>query len=234
MIQEARTRMSPEFILFDLDQTLYSHESGLQQEIGRRIQMWVCDFLDLSWDEAGLVRRDYFERYGTTLNGLVIEKDINADGYLAFVHDVPVEAYLKPDPSLGKMLAALPLRRVVYTNATKEYSRRVLSTLGVEHCFERVIGIEDVGLCNKLYKEGYERALALLGAQGDACIMIEDSVRNLAAAKGLGLSTVLLRQNAAQGPRHDVDENVDFVVSNVLDVGKVVQDLLDDDDCCGN
>jgi putative hydrolase of the HAD superfamily len=218
--------MSPEFILFDLDQTLYPRESGLQQEVGRRIQVWVCDYLELSWDEAGLVRRDYFERYGTTLNGLIIDRDMDPDGYLAFVHDIPVDVYLKRDPALARMLAALPQRRVVYTNATKEYSWRVLGALGVEDCFERVIGIEDVGLCNKLYQEAYERALALLGAQGDECIMIEDSVRNLAAAKALGFATVLLRQNTAQELRDDADKNADFVVGNVLEVGRVVEGLL--------
>ena len=49
-------------ILFDLDQTLYPRDCGLQQEVGRRIQAWVCEHLELTWEEGYDVRRDYFVR----------------------------------------------------------------------------------------------------------------------------------------------------------------------------
>jgi putative hydrolase of the HAD superfamily len=213
-------------ILFDLDQTLYRRESGLQQEVGRRIQTWLCDRLGLPWDQAGVLRRDYFVRYGTTLNGLMVEKGIDAHDYLTFVHDIPVEAYLKPDRALAGMLAALPLRRVVYTNATQEYSWRVLVALGVCGCFERVIGIEDVGLRNKLYRKAYERVLALLDVQGDECIMVEDSARNLSAAKTLRITTVLVAQDGTRELIGNDDGSVDFVLGDILDVGQVVGDLV--------
>jgi putative hydrolase of the HAD superfamily len=217
--------MPLKFILFDLDETLYSRESGLLKEVGRRIQAWVADHLGLTWEEAYHVRRDYFFRYGTTLNGLIIERNIDTDDYLAFVHDIPVEDYLKPSPTLGKMLTALPLQRVIYTNATTEYSWRVLSALGVSDCFERVIGIDDVGLRNKIYRDAYECALALLGARGPECIMVEDSARNLQAAKALGLTTILVGQDGSTEPSARTEESVDFFLDDVLDVGAVVQDL---------
>jgi putative hydrolase of the HAD superfamily len=218
--------MPYKFILFDLDQTLYPSESGLQQEVGRRIQNWVSNYLKLSWDEAYEVRKDYYTRYGTTLNGLLVEREIDASDYLAFVHDIPVETYLGPDVALDAMLDALPLRRVVYTNATTEYSWRVLRVLGIDERFERVISIEDVGLRNKLYRDGHERALTLLGAQGNECIMVEDSVRNLKAAKALGMTTLLVRQAGVLGLAEESDGSVDHVLDHVLDVGPVVTGLL--------
>jgi putative hydrolase of the HAD superfamily len=213
--------MSFEFILFDLDGTLYPRETGLFKEIGRRIQLWLCDHLGLTWAQASLVRRDYFNRYGTTLAGLVAEHDVDAHDYLTFVHDIPVETFLQPDPALTAMLAAMPLRRVVYTNATAEYSWRVLRALAVADCFERVIGIEEVGLRNKPYQDAYERALALLGAHGPQCIMVEDAARNLGPAKALGMATVLVGTDGSTG-----QAGVDFVVAKVLEVGKVVKRLL--------
>jgi putative hydrolase of the HAD superfamily len=218
--------MPLEFILFDLDETLYPRESGLLKEVGRRIQVWVGDYLGLTWEEAYKVRRDYFQRYGTTLDGLIVEHAIDARSYLAFVHDVAVERYLKPNPALAAMLSALPLRRAIYTNATTEYTWRVLDALGVSDCFERVISIEDVDMRNKTYREAYERALALLGARGPACIMVEDSARNLRAAKALGMTTLLVGQDGSAGPDGPPDESVDFVVDNVLDVEKVVRHLF--------
>lgn len=218
--------MSLRFILFDLDETLYPRESGLLREVGRRIRLWLCDRLALTREQAAVLQRDYFSRYGTTLNGLIAEREVDAHDYLTFVHDIPVESYLGPNPALAAMLAALPLRRAIYTNATTEYSWRVLGVLGVSDYFERIISIEDIGLRNKLYRDAYERALILLGAQGPECIMVEDSVRNLRAAKALGMTTVLVGQNGSSGGNATSDEIVDFCTENVLGVGQVVQKLL--------
>lgn len=206
------------FIIFDLDNTLYPRNTGLLQEVGKRIQTWLCQGLGLTWEQAAVTRRDYFQRYGTTLGGLVAEHDVDTHDYLAFVHDVPVETYLGSNPALAAMLDALPLRRVVYTNATAEYSWRVLRTLGVDDYFERVIGIEDVELRNKPYRDAYECVLALLGAQGPECIMVEDLARNLEPAKALGMTTVLVGSDGGGS----VAEHADFVVSSVLEVGALV------------
>jgi putative hydrolase of the HAD superfamily len=215
-----------EFILFDLDGTLYSRDTGLLKEIGHRIQLWICHRLGLTWEEAFAMRRDYFQRYGTTLGGLIAEQEADTHDYLTFVHDIPVETYLEPNPALAAMLAALPLRRVVYTNATAAHSRRVLRALEVDAYFEQIIGIEKVGLRNKLYRDAYERALALLGVQGPECIMVEDSAHNLGPAKALGMTTVLVGTDSATDHAGLSDGSVDFKVESVLEVGQVVQRLL--------
>ncbi|MEE8391055.1 MAG: pyrimidine 5'-nucleotidase [Anaerolineae bacterium] len=206
------------FIIFDLDETIYPRGNGLLQEVGHRIQLWVQQQFDLTWEEAVAMRRDYFFRYGTTMGGLIAEHDVDVHEYLVFVHDVPLGDYLAPNPALAAMLNGLPLRKAIYTNGTAEHGWRVLQTLEVADHFERVIGIEDVGLRNKPYLDAYEQMLALLGARGAECIMVEDSARNLRPAKALGMTTVLV------GAEPDEDEagSVDFVVESVLDVGEVV------------
>ena len=213
--------MALKYIIFDLDDTLYPRDSGLRQEIGCRIQTWLCERIGLTWEEAIVMRREYYHQYGITLGGLIAEHDFcNEDvhDYLLFVHDIPVEEYLDPNLALAEMLASIPLQRVVYTNAPSEYARRVLRALGVTGCFERVIGIEEVGLRNKLFQDAYEQALVLLGACGSECVMVEDSARNLQPAQALGMTTVLV--GAEQ------DESADFVVESVLEVEKVVNGLL--------
>jgi putative hydrolase of the HAD superfamily len=222
-------------IIFDLDGTLYPRDSGLFSEIGRRIRLWLCERMELSWEEATARQRDYFLRYGTTLGGLIVEHDVDAHDYLSFVHDVPVAEYPDPDPALAAMLDDIPLRKAVYTNAPSEYGWRVLRVLGVSDRFEQLIGIEEVGLRNKPYPDALEQALELLGAQGTECIMVEDSVRNLGPAKALGLTTVLVDaadasglsgHAACQGLGETHGTSVDFVVGSVLDVGRVVSHLL--------
>jgi len=210
--------MTLKFILFDLDDTLYPRGTGPMREVGRRIHLWLCNHMGLSRDEAAALRWEYFRRYGTTLGGLTVEHDVNVQDYLSFVHDIPVEEYVGPEPALSAMLAGIPLRKIIYTNATSEYGWRVLKALGVAGHFEQVIGIEEVGLRNKPYLDAYERVLMLLGTRGSDCVMVEDTARNLQPAKALGMTTILVDAGS--------EEYVDFVVGDVLEVGKVVIDLL--------
>jgi putative hydrolase of the HAD superfamily len=209
------------FIIFDLDDTLYAPENGLMGEVGRRIQTWLCEHMGLSWKDAVALRRKYYNQYGTTLGGLIAEHEIDAHDYLVYVHDIPLEEYIGPHPELGTMLDTIPLRRVVYTNATAEYARRVLGVLGVAAHFEDVVGIEEVGLLNKPHQEAYERVLVRLDAWGPECIMVEDAARNLRPAKALGMITVLV--NALP------DWSVDYVVADVLQVEQVVRKILEEE-----
>ncbi len=212
--------MALRFIIFDLDDTLYPRGNELRGELGRRIQLWLQRQFDLTWEEASVMRHDYFIQYGTTLGGLIAMHDVDVHDYLYFIHGMPVDKYLAPNPALAEMLDDIPLRKTVYTNGISEYARRVLHALGVADRFEQVIGIEEVGLCSKPYMVAYERMLAQLDAQGFECIMVEDSARNLRPAKALGMTTVLVDAEP------DGDGSVDFVVGSVLEVGRVVGEVL--------
>jgi putative hydrolase of the HAD superfamily len=207
-------------IIFDLDDTLYARENGLMGEVGRRIQVWLCENMALTPEEASTLRRKYYNQYGTTLGGLIEEHDVDAHDYLVYVHDIPLEEHIGPNPALDAMLGGIPLRRVVYTNATADYAWRVLGVLGVSDHFEDVIGIEDVGLLNKPYQEAYERVLVRMDAWGPECIMVEDSARNLKPAKVLGMTTILVDGLP--------DWSVDFVVEDVLQVGQVIERILEE------
>jgi len=207
-----------DFIIFDLDDTLYPRSDGLLQEVERRIEVWLRDRLGLTWEEAAALRIEYFQQHGTTLGGLIANQDVDAHAYLTFVHDVAVEEYLEPNPALAAMLDSISLRKAVFTNAPAQYSWRVLRALGVEEQFEQVIGIEEVGLRGKPFLDAYRQALARLDARGCECVMVEDAVRNLRPAKMLGMTTVLVGEED-----HD---DVDFVVGDVLQVGRVVSELV--------
>ncbi|RME32832.1 MAG: pyrimidine 5'-nucleotidase [Thermoflexia bacterium] len=207
-------------ILFDLDETLYDRRTGLMEEIGRRITLWLQERLGLNPEEAEGVRKAYVQRYGTTLAGLQAEwpRDVDVEEYLRFVHDVPVEAYLRPDPALASMLAGLPLRRAVFTNSNREHALRVLHALGIAHLFEVIVDIRAVGMCPKPWLDAYRRTLEILGVPGSACILVEDRAVNLRPAKQFGMTTVLVDG--------EPEEGVDFTVRDILEVGPLVEQLL--------
>jgi putative hydrolase of the HAD superfamily len=219
--------MAFEFVVFDLDNTLYARGSGVMEEIGRRIQVWLCEEMDLTWDEATELRQTYLRQHGTTMGGLMSEQAVDVHRYLDFVHDFRVEEHLKKDPALVDMLEGIPLRKAVYTNASSAHARRVLRALGVYDQFERIIGIEEVGLRNKVSLDAYEQMLRLLGTEGAQCVMVEDSPRNLPSAKAVGMTTVLVEAERRSERIVHVDPGcIDFVVESVLDVERVIEHLL--------
>lgn len=207
-------------VIFDLDETLYPTSAGLMQDVARRITDWLQRHLGLGPEEAAHLREAYVHRYGTTLAGLLAEhrEKVDVEDYLADVHDVPVEAYLRPDPALRAMLTAIPLRRVVFTNSSAEHTARVLNALGIADLFEQVVDIRALDFIHKPRREAYERLLALLGVPGPACILVDDRVVNLQPAKALGMTTVLVNGRPQDG--------VDFAVGSVLEVGPLIQRLL--------
>jgi putative hydrolase of the HAD superfamily len=204
-------------VIFDLDNTLYQSDTGLLQALDRRIQRWTKKTLKIGPQEAVALRKAYYQRYGTTLGGLIAEHDVDIRDYLAFVHDVPVAEYLRPNPALAAMLDAVPLSKAVFTNAPAAHGRRVISALGLDGRFEHLIGIEEVEMCSKPHRLAYQRALSLIGAEGPTCVMVEDNPANLLPAKELGMTTVLIGESAEYG--------VDFAIDNVIEVGSLIAAL---------
>ena len=103
--------------VFDLDNTLYPPAARLFDQIEARMTDYVMRTLGVAMDEADRLRAHYWQLYGTTLAGLMHEHDLDPAPYLHEVHAIDFSG-LTPDPALAAAIAALPGRRLVYTNAT--------------------------------------------------------------------------------------------------------------------
>lgn len=212
------------YILFDLDETLYPSRSGLMAEIGRLMSRYMEERLGMSPTEVPTLREHYYRMYGTTMRGLQIHHGIDPEDYLAYVHDIPLEDYIGPNDKLDRVLAEIEAEKVVFTNASKEHARRVLKTLGIERHFSHIIDVRALGCISKPDPEAFRRALEILGVKGDECLIVDDRVLNLAPAKELGMITVLVgSEKTALRQGHSKD--VDFVIGEVEEIGKVVRRL---------
>ncbi len=207
-------------ILFlDLDETLYPSDNGLWEAIGNRILTFMMQKLDIAKDTAAGLRDEYFHSYGTTLNGLRINFQIDPHEYLTFVHDVPIHDFLQPDPGLFDMLAKLPQKRVVFTNASRDHAERVLGRLGVINEIDQVIDIIALEFENKPKPSAYVRALALAGERDPkACILVDDRVQNLLPAGRMGMTTVLVGEDQS-------NPDINFTISNISELALVLNDL---------
>lgn len=198
--------------VFDLDNTLYPPEARLFDQIERRMTAFVMQALGVDRPEADRLRQHYWQLYGTTLAGLMHEHDVDPAPYLVEVHDISLD-HLTPDPALRAGIAALPGRRIVYTNGSAPYARRVLAARGLSGLFDGVFGVEDAGFRPKPDRVAFETVFARAGITPARAAMFEDDPRNLAAPHAMGMRTVHVAPAPLPAPHieHHTDDLADFL-----------------------
>ena len=180
-------------LFFDLDDTLYPSSSGLWDAIRERMGRYMWERLNLPRDDVPRMRKLYFETYGTTLRGLQIHHGVDADDYLAYVHDLDLPRFIHADYRLKEMIKSLPQRKWIFTNADDMHARRVLAELELSDYFCGIIDIRAIQFACKPEIIAYQRAMALAGeVEPSNCVLMDDSPRNLAPARELGFFTILV------------------------------------------
>lgn len=207
--------------IFDLDNTLYPSSCDLFGQISERMTDYVQKLLNLPREEARVLQKAYYHDHGTTLNGLMKLNDVDAEDYLAFVHDIDLSA-LSPDPVLGEIIARLPGRKFVFTNGCLNHAGRVLDRLALAEQFDEVWDIRTIAFTPKPDASAYRAVLARAGSNGHDAAMFEDIARNLVAAKALNMTTVWLRNGSAwsaQGPTHPVAQahHIDYETDDLTE-----------------
>ncbi|KAK8916891.1 hypothetical protein KSP39_PZI023290 [Platanthera zijinensis] len=198
-----------ECLLFDMDDTLYPLSSGMNLACRKNIQDYMRDHLHI---EEGLIPSmclDLYKEHGTTMAGLKAEGySFDDDEFHARVHGKLPYEVLKPDPVLRNLLLSMPQRKLIFTNADQNHVERVLHRLGLEDCFHGIICFETLNspaipsddpnesdkaniLC-KPALEAMETAVRIANINPQKTIFFDDSVRNIASGKAIGLNTVIV------------------------------------------
>lgn len=178
-------------LLIDLDETVYPPSCGVWDAISERMERYMHERLHLPLEEIPTIRKTLYQQYGTTLRGLQMTRHVDERDYIDYVHDVPLEQFLAPDPALRDMLISYPQRKVVFTNADRKHAGRVVRLLHLEDCFDGIVDIFDIAPYCKPMPEAYHKALAICGeSDPHQCVFIDDSPRNLAGAREIGLYTI--------------------------------------------
>ncbi len=183
-------------LFFDLDDTLYPSKVGLWHAIKERMNLYMREHMDISEEEIPVLREKYFMQYGTTLRGLQAHHNINTDDFLAFVHDLPLETYLTHDPLQREIIASLPTRNLIFTNADIHHAQRVLTQLQLLDLFPLIVDVNAVAPYCKPMPESFAMAMQLAGETDPSrCVMIDDIDRTTQAARKAGLRTILVAEN---------------------------------------
>ncbi len=191
----------PEFILFDLDNTLYPRDCGLFDHVDHLINRYLEEVVKIPSAEVDHRRRAYWQAHGTTLNGLMVHHDVDPHHYLDFVHDVPLADYLEPDEKLVAMIAELPGEKYIFSNASNEHCQRVLNYLGLDELFAAVYDINYFDFRPKPELVIYQELLDDINGTAENGIMIDDMVVNLEPAASLGMATILYGPSSTISPQ---------------------------------
>ncbi|MEM6825412.1 MAG: pyrimidine 5'-nucleotidase [Pseudomonadota bacterium] len=198
--------------VFDLDNTLYPPDVRLFDQIESRMTTWVMDVAGVDRTEADQLRRSYWRDHGTTLAGLMVHHDIDPERYLEDVHDISFDL-LMPDPGLARQIAALPGRKIVYTNGSAQYAGRVTAARGLAGAFDAIYGVEHADFRPKPERAAFEAVFARDGLDPAKAAMFEDDPRNLAAPFAMGMRTVHVAPDPAPAPHmhHHTDDLEGFL-----------------------
>jgi putative hydrolase of the HAD superfamily len=190
---------APRVWLFDLDNTLHNASHAAFRMIDRSMTEYIERELALSREEADRLRRHYWQRYGATLIGLLRHHGARGPHFLEQTHRLPgLEQQVHGHPHDFAAIRRLPGRRYVLTNAPREYTERVLRTLGVAHLFDGVIAIEQMRMFGhwrpKPDTRMFRHLLARLRTPAGQCVLVEDALENQKAARALGMRTVWMQR----------------------------------------
>ena len=196
--------------IFDLDNTMYDINLGLFKKISNRITDFIMSKYSLDIDQAKKIQKEYYLKYGLTLRGLIVEKKLEPEEFLDYVHDVEHPELKKNDQLISK-IRILEGKKIIFTNATLNHAKKILKILELEHDFDQIIDIKDLDYIPKPDKRSYKKLLECLNLNKenlDKTIFFEDTVKNLIPAKELGITTVWMKNSINE---KDFKKNFSFI-----------------------
>ena len=172
---------------------------------------YIMDTLKLDESAAYKLRQHYWRIYGATLKGLMRHHGTDPYHFLLETHRlINLPEMVIQTKRLRHMLQNLKGRKVIFTNAPREYALRVLNLLSIGDMFELIFSVESAKFHAKPSVRGFQILLKSIKAKPKNCVMLEDNLPALMTAKRLGMKTIWVTK-ALQKPNF-----VDYRLSGVL------------------
>ncbi|MDR0473563.1 MAG: HAD-IA family hydrolase, partial [Treponema sp.] len=198
------------YILFDLDNTLYSSHYGLERQTALRIKQYIAKYLGTGVEEAAAERKKRIADYGTTIEWLIAEKGFtDIEDYYSVIHPENEADTLPANPALKEFLENLPCKRAIMTNAPIEHARRILSRLGVEACFTEIFDMRHMNFKGKPRKDAFFMVLSVLKAAPEQVLFVDDMPGYVEGYLAIGGKGVLFDEdNMHPGYTHEKIRNL--------------------------
>ena len=201
-------------ILFDCDGVLYEELQAVFGQVSKRMTHYISSKLNIDLKKAKELQTNYFHKYNTSLNGLMIHHDIDPKDFLKYVHDIDLSCLSKND-ILRDELINLDLKKYVFTNGSYEHAKNIIHKLGIEDLFDGIFDIVDAEYYPKPNPKNYNLMLKKFQIDPKETLYIEDIAKNLSIAKEMGTTTVWLINEEQWGKKDSNKEFIDYKIKNV-------------------
>ena len=203
-----------EYFIFDLDGTCYLQLEEVFGQVSKRMGEFISIKLNIDLKKAKEIQKEYFHKYNTTLNGLILNNKADAHEFLKYVHDIDI-SFLKKDKILREELIKLKAKKYIFTNGSHDHILNVTKHLGVEDLFDGMWDIVDSNFKPKPLIEPYNMLIKKFDINPDLAIFIDDIAQNLEPAKKIGMKTAWLINNEYWGKKDANKSYIDYRIQSL-------------------
>ena len=201
-------------LLLDLDGTVYKDLDSVFGQVSKLMTKYISEKLSVDLKKAKELQTNYFYKYNTSLNGLMIHHDIPPKEFLKYVHDIDL-SFMKKDLVLREELKNLNMRKLIFTNGSIDHAKNVLSHLGIDDLFENIFDITDAEYQPKPEPKAFDLMTKKFNLDPSETIYVEDIAKNLSIGKERGCTTVWLINNEEWGKMESDKDYIDYKIENL-------------------
>ena len=201
-------------ILFDCDGVLYKDLEAVFGQVSKNMTKYISEKLNINPKKAKVLQTNYFHKYNTSLNGLMIHHNIVPEEFLKYVHEIDL-SFLQKDLVLREELVKLNMKKFVFTNGSKEHVDNITTHLGIKDLFDDVFDIVDAEYNPKPAAKAFDLMIKKFKIDPKETIYIEDIAKNLSIGKKRGAITVWLINNEYWGKKESEKEFIDYKIENL-------------------
>ena len=216
------------YLLLDLDGVCYGKHNNYSLEkvfgqVSKRMTMFISERLKMDVEEAKKLQTNYFYKYNTSLNGLMIHHDIPPEEFLKYVHTIDL-SFMKEDKILRNELEKLDMKKFIFTNGSAEHAKNILTHLGVYDLFgrDKVFDIKDAGYMPKPEARTFDLMVEKFELNPKETIYIEDIAKNLSIGYERGCTTVWLINDEHFGK---LDSDKDYVSHKIENLSLFLKEI---------
>ena len=201
-------------ILFDCDGVLYQDLEAVFGQVSKKMTEYISKKLNIDLIKAKELQTNYFHKYNTSLNGLMIHHDIPPREFLEYVHDIDL-SFLEKDKTLRYELENIKLNKYVFTNGSKEHVKNITTHLGIDDQFDGVFDIVDAKYHPKPEAKAFDLMVQKFKIDPNETLYIEDIAKNLSIGKERGTITAWLINDEYWGKKESEKDYIDYKIENL-------------------
>ena len=209
--------------IFDLDNTLYSADSGIFQQVHRLMGEFISKNLKMDMVEAKKLQSKYYKQHGTTLRGLMDNHGVEPDYFLDEVHKLDY-SIVGPDEILNKELEKIQGRKIIYTNANKKHVVDVLERINLANFFDEIFDIKMANYIPKPEIRPYEQIIDIFNINPSSSAMFDDIAKNLVPAKKVGFTPVWV-DAGYENFSDDIQASKDYLDYSTRNLSSFLKDI---------